>query len=395
VNWVDWVLLVAVALSGIHGLRLGAATQVLSFGGFWLGLFLGALLAPVFAGLAKGSTAKTVIALVVLIGMATVVGGVGRLLGVHFSQLLHRLRLGPIDAVFGVAVAVVATLVATWLVASLLSQSRYPGLDRALQQSRIVRALDNVLPPIPTVFSSVQRFLAQNGFPVVFAGLPPQVATPVTLPSDAAERAAVLAAENSTVQIAGAGCGVIQEGSGFVVAPGVVVTNAHVVAGIPDPVVIDTHGRHATTTALFDPTLDLAVLRVPGLTDPPLAIDANLVDRGTTGVVLGFPEGGPFTYGKAGVAAEFRAVGLDIYGNNETTRDIYQLDAVVQPGNSGGPLVASGDPGVANGTVVGVVFARSTTNADIGYALAMPAVASDIATAEASHRTVGTGGCVS
>ena len=278
-NWVDWVLLVVVALSGIHGLRLGAATQVLSFGGFWLGLFVGALLAPELAGLTKGATAKTVVALVVLIGMATIVGGVGRLLGVRSSQLLQRLRLGPVDSVFGVAVAVVATLVATWLVASLLSQSRYTGLDRALQQSRIVRALDNVLPPIPAVFSSVQRFLAQNGFPVVFAGLPPQVATPVTLPSNAAERAAVIAAEGSTVQIAGAGCGVIQEGSGFVVAPDLVVTNAHVVAGIPDPVVIDTHGRHTTSTVLFDPTLDLAVLRVPGLPDPPLAVDATLLAK--------------------------------------------------------------------------------------------------------------------
>jgi S1-C subfamily serine protease len=395
VNWVDWVLLLIVAVSAIHGLRLGAATQVLSFGGFWLGLFLGALLAPSLAGLAKSSTAKTVIALVVLIGMATVLGGIGRLLGARSSQALHRLRLGPVDSLFGVAVAVVATLVATWLVASLLSDSRYTSLDRALQQSRIVRALDNALPPIPTVFSGVERFLSQNGFPVVFAGLPPQVAAPVTLPTDAAERAAVVAAEGSTVQIAGAGCGVIQEGSGFVVAPGLVVSNAHVVAGIADPVVIDTHGRHPATAALFDPSLDLVVLRVPGLTDPPLAIDRTLVGRGTTGVVLGYPEGGPFTYRKAGVAAAFKAVGLDIYGKNETTREIYQLDAVVQPGNSGGPLVASGDRGVADGTVIGVVFARSTTNPDVGYSLAMPAVSADIARAEATSRTVGTGGCAS
>jgi S1-C subfamily serine protease len=395
VNWVDYALLVVVALSGIHGLRLGAATQVLSFGGFWLGLFLGALLAPSLAGLAKGSTAKTVVALVVLIGMATIVGGVGRLLGVRSTQLLHRLRLGPIDSAFGVAVAVVATLVATWLVASLLSQSRYTTLDRALQQSRIVRALDNALPPIPTVFSGVQRFLAQNGFPVVFAGLPPQVATPVTLPSDASERAAVVRAEGSTVQIAGAGCGVIQEGSGFVAAPDLVVTNAHVVAGIASPVVIDTTGRHAATAVVFDPRLDLAVLRVPGLADPPLAIDGAVVGRGATGVVLGYPGGGPFTYGKAGVAAAFKAVGLDIYGNSETTREIYQLDAVVQPGNSGGPLVASADPGIPDGTVIGVVFARSTTNPDIGYALAMPAVAADVAHARVSTASVGTGGCVS
>ncbi len=394
-NWVDWVLVVLVGLSAVHGLRLGAVTQVLSFGGFWLGLFLGAVLAPSVAGLVKGGTAKTVLALVLLIGMATLLGGVGRVVGVRSSVILHRLRLGPVDSAFGVAVAVAATLIATWVVASLLSQSRYTALDRGLQQSRIVRTLDRVMPPIPTVFSSVQRFMAQNGFPVVFAGLPPQVAGPVSLPTDAAERAAVLRVEGSTVQIAGTGCGVIQEGSGFVVAPGLVVTNAHVVAGIPAPVVIDTHGRHTTATAVFDPHLDIAVLRVPGLTDPPLTIDPTLVGRGTTGVVLGFPNGGPFTYGKAGVAAAFRAIGLDIYGNAQTTREIYQLDALVQPGNSGGPLVSSGDPGLADGTVIGVVFARSTTNTDVGYSLAMPAVSADIARARTASGPVGNGGCTS
>ena len=392
-NWIDYALLVLVALSAVHGLRLGAAMQVLSFGGFWLGLFAGALLVPSVAGLAHTSTGKAVLALVVLIGMATVVGGLGRYLGARSSRALQRVHLGPLDAAFGVAVAVAATLAATWLVASVLADSRYTSLDRAVQQSRIVRALDDVLPPIPTVFSGVQRFLSQNGFPFVFAGLPPQVAAPVNLPSDLDERDAVVRAAPSTVQIAGAGCGVIQEGSGFVVAPDTVVTNAHVVAGIPDPMVIDTKARYPATAVVFDPRLDLAVLRVPGLTDPALPLDVTTVGRGTTGVVLGFPGGGPFQFGKAGVAAQFNAVGLDIYGNAETTRSIYQLDAVVRPGNSGGPLVASGDPGIANGTVIGVVFARSTTDSDVGYALAMPAVAADIARAEASHATVGTGAC--
>ena len=236
-----------------------------------------------------------------------------------------------------------------------------------MQQSRIVRALDAVLPPIPTVFAGVERFLAQSGFPVVFAGLPPQTAAPVTLPTDASARAAVLRAEGSTVQVAGMGCGVIQEGSGFVVAPGLVVTNAHVVAGIAAPDVIDSTGRHAATAALFDPRLDIAVFRVPGLADPALAVDIRRGGTGHDGCGPGVSRGGPLTARKAGVAAAFDAVGLDIYGSSQTTREIYQLDAVVQPGNSGGPLVASGDPGIADGTVIGVVFARSTTNNEVGY----------------------------
>ena len=394
-NWVDYVLLVIVALSGIHGLRLGAAMQVLTFGGLLLGLVLGALLAPSAANLVHGRTSKTLVAVIVLIGVASIVSGLGRLLGARSGRILQRLRLGPVDSVFGVAVAVVVALIVTWVVAILLQNSEYSGLDRALQQSRIVRALDNVLPPIPSVFAGVERFLSQNGFPIVFSGLPPQTAAPVSLPTDAAARAAVLRAEGSTVQIAGAGCGVIQEGSGFVVAPGIVVTNAHVVAGIPSPDVIDATGRHATSVALFDPRLDIAVLRVRGLADPVLPVDPAVVGRGTTGVVMGYPGGGPLTARKAGVAAAFEAEGLDIYGSSSTTREIYQLDAVVQPGNSGGPLVASGDSGVANGTVIGVVFARSTSNTDVGYALAMPAVSADVARALAKPQTVGTGSCIS
>jgi S1-C subfamily serine protease len=396
-NWVDYVLLVLVALSGVHGLRLGAAMQVLSFGGFWLGLFVGALMTPPLAGLVHTTAAKTVIAAVVVFGMAGILGGVGRLLGAHSSNALQRIRLGPVDSAAGVAVAVFATLVATWLVASILVNSRFTSIDAALENSRIVRAMDDILPPVPTVFSRIESFLSSEGFPVVFAGLPPPSATPVKPPSNSAVAAAVDAAGPSTVQIAGAGCGVIQEGSGFVVAPGLVLTNAHVVAGIPRPTVIDPVGHHDATAVLFDPKLDIAVLRVPGLTDKslPLISGSSPVATGTTAAVLGYPEGGPFTYVPAGVAAAFEATGLDIYGTASTTREIYELDAQVRPGNSGGPLVASGDAGagIPDGTVIGVVFARSTTNSDIGYALAMPAVEKDIATAESSRAAVGTGGC--
>jgi len=163
----------------------------------------------------------------------------------------------------------------------------------------------------------------------------------------------------------------------------------------PTPEVIDTAGRHQANVILFDPRLDLAVLRVSHLTDPPLVLDPGVVSRGTTGVVLGYPEGGPLRYGKAGVAASFKASVFDIYQTSQVTRQMYQLDAVIQPGNSGGPLVASGVAGVSDGTVIGVVFARSTTNDGVGYALAMPAVDADVARAQAARViSVSTGACV-
>lgn len=396
-NWVDIVLLVLVAIAGIRGLRLGAAIQVLSFGGFWLGLFIGALAVPSLVGLVHTTASKTIIAAVAIFGMAGIVGGVGRYLGVHSSVALRRFHLGPVDSAAGAVVAMFATLVAVWLVAGVFTNSRFTSLNSALANSHVLRAADKLLPAPPTIFSRIESFLASEKFPVVFAGLPPLVAPPVTPPSESAIAAAVAVDAPSTVKIEGSGCGVIKEGSGFVVAPGLVVTNAHVVAGISRPFVIDQYGDHPATAALYDPQLDIAVLRVPGLRDPsaPLLGGSAFVGRGTTAAVLGYPEGGPFKAVPAGVAEAFRATGLDIYGNTEVTREVYELNAVIQPGNSGGPLIASGDAadGIRDGTVIGVVFARSTTDTAVGYALALPAVNQDIATAESSDSTVITGAC--
>jgi S1-C subfamily serine protease len=200
-------------------------------------------------------------------------------------------------------------------------------------------------------------------------------------------RAAVAAAGASTVKIEGSGCGGISEGSGFVVAPDLVVTNAHVVAGIKRPFVIDKDGVHRTSTVLFDPKLDVAVLRTQGVKDPPLQLLARPVARGTEAAVLGYPGGGPFQAKPAVVLSEAPAVGRDIYGRGITTRDIYQLRADVRPGNSGGPLVRS------DGFVVGVVFARSSLNPDLGFALTSVDVRDRVTQAEARRGTVTTGSC--
>jgi S1-C subfamily serine protease len=171
-----------------------------------------------------------------------------------------------------------------------------------------------------------------------------------------------------------------------VVAPDLVVTNAHVVAGIPHPTVDDRTGIHDTTVVYFDPSYDLAVLRTD-VTEPPLSLDAQTVPRSTQAAILGYPEGGPFAFGPAGVMAEFQAQGRDIYGQGLTVRDVYEIDAQVRPGNSGGPLV------LPNGTVIGVVFSRSTTSGTVGYALASPGVVTRVHQAESSTTPVGTGGC--
>ncbi len=400
-NWVDVVLLVIVAVSAVQGLRLGAAMQVLSYGGFILGLILGVLLVPPIARSVHNPTSKFIVTAVVVFGAAAVVGAAGRLVGSHSTIALRRLHLGPLDAGLGAAVAVIATLLSAWMVASVLVNSRYTTLDAGITGSKVIRAMDSVLPRPPAVFARIQGFFNANGFPTVFSGIPPATAGPVTVPplTSAPIKAAVETAGPSTVKIVGEGCGVIQEGSGFVVAPGYVVTNAHVVAGIPHPQVQDTAGATLNTqTMLFDPRLDVAVLRVPGLHAPSLKLDSGpLLTRGATGAWLGYPGGGPFQYGSAGVMAAFRATGFDIYNRTQTEREVYELSAVIRPGNSGGPLVyeSSNPSNPLNGTVVGVVFARSTSNPDVGYALATPAVAAKVHLAEQNTTPVSDEGCTS
>ena len=144
---------------------------------------------------------------------------------------------------------------------------------------------------------------------------------------------------------------------------------------------------HQTTVLSFDPSFDLAVLRVSGVNEPPLALDPDKSTRGVEAAVLGYPGGGPFTVQPAGIMAEFEAEGRDIYGQGLTVRDVYEIQAIVRPGNSGGPLVQP------DGQVIGVVFSRSTTNGDIGYALASPGVLYRVVKAERLTRAVSTGPC--
>ncbi len=388
-NIVDIVVLAIVVVAAIQGLRLGAIVQVLSFGGLIIGLYLGALLASVTVGWVRSPSMRTLVALVTMLGVAALGGAAGRLVGSAVFTRVHRGTLGLIDSVLGVGVAAVASLLVVWLLAGTLANSSWDSLNASIGNSRIIRSIDNALPAPPSVFSRVQSFLTSEGFPPVFAQLAPASAGPVSLPGDAALATAVNHAGPSTVKIVGEGCGQIQEGSGFVVAPGLVVTNAHVIAGIAHPVVEDGAGSHSATVVSFDSSFDLAVLRVGGLQDPPLTLDPVEVTRGTQGAVLGYPGGGPFTVAPAGVMAGFDAEGRDIYGRGLTVRNVYEIQAVVRPGNSGGPLVET------NGEVVGVVFSRSTTNDDIGYALASPGVLSRVEAAAKSTRAVGTGPCTS
>ena len=392
-NGVDLIILLAVAASAAHGFFRGAAVQLLSFGGFWGGLAIGAVLAPQVSRHVNSDIAKTTTAVVVVFGLAILLGGLGERVGARIRSGLRVTVLGPLDSGVGAAIGVAATLLAIWVITAMISIVSIPSISRPLSQSAIVKALVNTLPPAPAVFAGVGHLLAPSGLPQVFAGLEPGPPAPVPTPSTPAVEAAVAAAGESTVKIEGLGCGGIKTGSGWVAAPGLVITNAHVVAGIGAPYVIDreNHRHLGTRVVVFDPEVDIAVLRVTNLptSAKPLALERSDEPRGTGGAVLGYPGGGPFTAGPAALLTQIEATGRDIYNQNVTTRSVYEIQADVRPGNSGGPFVTTA------GQVVGVVFSASVYLQNVGFALTGREIAPEIDRAQSSAAEVSTGACSS
>jgi S1-C subfamily serine protease len=387
VNLLDVIIIIIAIAAMVRGVESGFLRQFGSLGGFLIGLILGAAVAPWFASLFSLTTSRSLVVVLVFFAVALAISGLGEAIGAYAASLMQRIRLGELDGLLGAVFGFVATLLAVWLLAATFGGSVGPPLDQDIQTSAILRTLDHVLPPAPEVISRFERTIGASKFPQVFAGLEPTPAPPVTGPNAEAVNAAAAIARSATVKIEGVGCGGIQEGSGFVVGPGLVATNAHVVAGIAGPQVIDGAGRHNATVVLFDPDLDIAVLRTTGLAAPALPVSSGVVPRGTLAVALGYPGGGSFTAGAAAVLERQTAVGRNIYDSGLISRDIYVLQAVVRPGNSGGPLVGT------DGTVIGVVFATSTTNPDVGYALTSAEILPDIARARSSAPT-STGACI-
>jgi S1-C subfamily serine protease len=393
VDWVDLLIIGLIVLAAVHGLRLGALIQILTFAGFWLGLWLGIVVWTHLLKTPHESATRAIVVIALVMATACGLGYLGRLIGTYSNVSLRRHHLGNVDATLGVGVAVVAVLLSAWLVAAVISSpnSRFASLDAAVNRSDILHSIDRILPQTPSIFNDLQNFLNSQGFPQVFSTLTPPSTPNVAPPTTAQTRALANAAVFSTVKVLGTACTNEQEGSGFVVGPGLVATNAHVIAGegSGNTQVLVGGTAYGATPVYFDPSFDLAVLRTNAPLGPVLTISSSLVPNGTQAALLGYPEDGPLTVNPAGVTEEVTAIGKDIYNSGSVTRGVYALAATVLPGNSGGPLMGPG------GQVIGVVFSRSTVYSNVGYALTSPGVLSRVQAAEQRHAAVSTGACIS
>ncbi|HEY7621521.1 MAG TPA: MarP family serine protease [Solirubrobacteraceae bacterium] len=377
-DWIILALTLATAAAGFfQGFVVGAATLAGFAGGLLVGARLGQSL------VASGSHSP----------YAPLFGLIGALLGgILFGSVLeafgHGVRrrmtvmpsLGVVDGLAGALLSAAVALGVVWLAGAVALQSpQTRGLRDDIQRSAILRALNGTLPPSGPILNALARF---DPFPTING-------PPVDLPAPRAAIARdpdVRAAAQGVVKIQGLACGLGVEGSGWIARPGVVVTNAHVVAGQDDTTVqlAGTGPLHAAHAVVFDPQDDVAILRVDGLGGRVLPI-ASDPRPGRSAAILGFPENGPYDV-RAGRLGETRSViTQDAYGRGPVQRSITTLRGTVRPGNSGGPMVD------ARGRVVTTVFAAARSGPAGGYGVPNSVVQRELA--RAGTGTVSTGPC--
>ncbi len=390
-TWLDAALVLLLAVSMYSGYRRGAVLQLMGIIGLSLGVVVGVMLAPRVAELAGSQPA----AVALVLGTALVAGAIGNMLGWIVGSRLrrrtHETQLRRADALGGSVVSGVALVLATWFLTLNLAEGPFPMLSRGLRESRIVRTLEATFPAPPSIVDEANHLLPLLGMPDGSVDLPGEPAGPVEPPTTEQARVATEAARSSTVEVVGRGCvvGFVNQGTGFVVGDELVVTNAHVVAGTDEQTVSLRSDAWTAFVVAFDPELDVAVLRVPGLDLEALPLLQGEAARGDVGVVLGYPGGGSLRPDDAAVRAVIEPVGVDIYGEGEVRRRIYELQTVIELGNSGGPFV------LANGRVAGLVFASSADLADVGYAIVSHEIAPIVDRARSLAGEVDTGPCAS
>ena len=392
-NALDAITLCLIVAGVILGWRSGAIPQVFGLIGAILGGAVAILALPYFEDPLSGID-PTIRPIVVLAGLVVAVGlgeSLGAALGRALAGRLGDGLLSTADRTAGSALAVAQALLVVWLAGSLLAEGPIPRLAETAGGSTAVRTMAAVLPPATEVAGGLGDLLNATGLPDVFVGFEPLPAPPVDRPADRAARAIAAAAEASTFKVSAATCNGLQSvGTGFAIARGYVVTNAHVVAGAGSRGVrVSGAGQiRDAVPVLFDPSLDVALLYVDGLQAVPLTFAAHDPERGAIGATLGYPGGGSLTILPAAVAGRYPATGRDIYGQEQVRRQILELRAEIERGDSGGPLV------LKDGTVGGIVYAEARTNPDVGYALAGTEVAAAIRPGIGRRAAVATGACL-
>ncbi|MEI2637926.1 MAG: MarP family serine protease [Microthrixaceae bacterium] len=360
-NGLDLVIVIGALAAVIGGWSLGFIRRI----GGWLGVACGLAVAlmtlPTLVESLGMSNDRYIFILggSYLILMATAGQGLGEAIGSRVRSTVDTSGGRYADSFGGSALGLVGVVVVVWLLFPVMAGAQgWPA--KVARSSNLARSISQALPDPPPQITTLERQLAGGGFPRLFDRIrpapdlepPPQVELPDELYSEAVD---------SIVRVEAPACNKIQSGSGFYVAPNMVMTNAHVVAGSTDTVVQDVNGDELPATVIhFDPNVDLAVL-VVNSDRPPLPVADPT--EGNQGLVMGFPGGGPFDPSPFQVAQRVRATGYDIYDSQRVERDLLILSSDLQPGDSGSAVLRS------DGAVVGVAVAIAPDRPSVAYAL--------------------------
>ena len=393
-NTLDLVVLVLILGAGVGGWRLGFLARVIAWAGVVVGLAVGVRfvtrVVTAFGGTRPENRASVAVAFLVLTAI------LGQTIGLALGGLSHRIipmrkPLPRADRLAGALIGSVGVLALLWMVIpSFATAKGWPA--RMARGSTIVAAIERWAPRQPARFAAWGRAISDAPYPSALGPLqsPPNPGPP---PGTSITGAVDRRVRASTLLVTGRACNEIQEGSGWIAAPGVVVTNAHVVAGERTTTVRDTTGAAMPGTVIaFDPIRDVAVLAVPGLATkkpPPRPLMMANGSAGTNGAVYGHPGGGVLKAAPARVGEEILAVGTDIYRTGTSRRHVYVLAAALAPGDSGGAVVNG------RGEIIGMAFAIDPGRSTTAYALTDAEIRPVLrAVLQSDQRPVNTGRCL-
>lgn len=391
-NVLDLVLVVFALAYALSGYRQGFVVGACATAGLLAGGAVGIWVAPMVL---EGYDPSLTVSLAALCGVL-ICATLGQTAASYAGGALRRrITWHParaVDAFGGAVLSAAAALIVAWALGVAVSGAQIAAINREVSSSRVLAAVDRVLPgDADNVLDALNSVVDRSIFPRYLDPFVPERIISVDPPTRRVLRdPQVRRTTRSVVKILGTApsCSRSSEGTGFVYAPGRIMTNAHVVAGVDEPEVIVPGGTIPAEVVVYDPDLDVAVLDVEGLDVRPLRF-AKGADTGDSGAVLGYPGNGPFHAEPARIRSEQRLRSPDIYGEGVVFREVFSLFAKVRPGNSGGPLVSP------RGRVYGVIFAASVSDPQTGYALTASQVADDAAAGRRATDVVDTGGCSS
>jgi S1-C subfamily serine protease len=393
VNLVDWLMIGAIIVFALVGWRQGFLAGALSFLGFLGGGLLAVLWLPALVERFIDAQTLRIVALAVGILISALIGqALLSLLGRRLRDSITWRPVRFVDSSAGALLNVAALALVAWVIASVVTYLPRSEMTRQVSGSTVLTTMDRALPNAArSAFTELRDLVGTTAVPRVFAGLAPVPGEEVDPPVAAAARGAVEVIRNSSVRLSGVapGCDVLVSGSGFALEPDLVVTNAHVVAGVEDLTVRVRPGQISKRAEVvyFDPQTDIALVRASGLEARPVRLARSALSAGDSAVVAGFPRGERFSALPVRVRTQVLARGESIYGEPGVERDVYVLRGRVEQGNSGGPFTDE------FGEVHGMVFATGMTDEDISYALTSAEIRSALDAAGEARSAVPNGSC--